>query len=500
MTLDTLFSSPPLVKNPWPRHAVTVDQWNALAESFTKGTFAFLGLWADEGCVHLAVMEKTTHAIAVATLAVPDGRYPSIAARHLPALRMERTISDMYGFVAQGCPDTRPWFDHGHWPVVRPLGQSKAEQNKAAYEFLPVEGQGIHEIPVGPIHAGIIEPGHFRFSANGETIVRLEERLGYTHKGTEKLLQGAEIAHGAKLLGRVSGDSTVAYAYAYALAAENALGITIPPRAVYLRAFMAELERIANHLWDIGMICNDAAFALLHTHFGILREELLRLCQNCFGHRMMMDCVIPGGVTVDLDSEKARQINEWIAALETRMHKLNETYDDTASLRDRTNRTGTVSNELVELFAAGGFVGRASNRHFDTRKHVPYAPYDTLAFETAWHQAGDVHARIWVRRFEIQQSITLLRQLLKQMPQGAISVSLPDFAQAAEGMAMVESFRGDVFVWLRLGADGKIARCWPRDPSWFQWPLLEVAIKGNIVGDFPLCNKSFNCSYSGQDL
>ena len=207
-----------------------------------------------------------------------------------PAIRLERAIRDLWGLKPVGLPDTRPWLDHGVWGLRHPLGSHRRSDAAAlAYAFLPTEGEGLHQIPVGPVHAGIIEPGHFRFTANGETVVRLEERLGYVHKGIESLMAGASIEQGAKLAGRTSGDSTVAYALAFAQAVESALGVKVPARAVWLRALMAELERIANHLGDIGAICNDASFSLMYAECGILRERTLRTAYACFGHRLMMD-------------------------------------------------------------------------------------------------------------------------------------------------------------------------------------------------------------------
>ncbi len=348
------------------------------------------------------------------------------------------------------------------------------------------------------MHAGIIEPGHFRFTANGETVVRLEERLGYVHKGIEALMAGADLARAARLAGRTSGDSTVAYALAFARAAEAATGVEPPARAIWLRALMAELERLANHFGDIGAVCNDAAFALMHAHCGVLRERVLRAADACFGHRLMMDRIVPGGVAADLDAAGAAGLRELIATIRGSFPELVELYDNTASLQDRTVATGHVAPELIRSFAAGGHVGRAAGRAFDARRTPGYPPYDRLEFEVPLRSESDVNARVWIRIREVEQSTSLIGQILERLPAGPLRVALP--AVAGEGMALVEAFRGEVLAWLRLGAEGRVERCHLRDPSWFQWPLLEAAIEGNIVADFPLCNKSFNCSYSGHDL
>ena len=404
----------------------------------------------------------------------------------------------MFGFDATGSPDTRPWLDLGFWNVAEPLGRNGPAQKPAPYRFLPVEGEGLHQIPVGPVHAGIIEPGHFRFTANGEHVVRLEQRLGYVHKGIESLMRGATLDHAAKLAGRTSGDSTVAYSYAFALAAETALQIGAPPRATYLRALMAELERMANHFGDIGAICNDASFALMHAQTGILRERTLRAAAACFGHRLMMDVIVPGGTARDIAPDGPAILRALLDDVRKVFPRLVELYDNTASLLDRTVTTGIVRADYVKQFGAGGYVGRASGRNFDARRTPGYAPYDKLTFEVPVLDAGDVNARVWIRIREVEQSLALIGQILDLLPAG--DVRTPVGSKGGEGMALVEAFRGDVLVWLRLDDDGCVARCHLRDASWFQWPLLETAIEGNIVADFPLCNKSFNCSYSGHDL
>ncbi|MDE2030405.1 MAG: nickel-dependent hydrogenase large subunit, partial [Alphaproteobacteria bacterium] len=485
------FATQPIIRAPWPRYKVDVGMWAGLTDDLVAEKITLLGLWGEKTHVHMCVYDPATHDVAIASFAVVNGAFPSVACRHLPATRLERAICDFFGHRAEGAIDTRPWIDHGKWAVRNPLGDGGASDGDTDYAFLPVEGEGVHEIPVGPIHAGIIEPGHFRFSANGETVVRLEGRLGFVHKGVEKLFEGADVACGAKLAGRISGDSTVAYSYAYARAVEEALGVAVPPRAQLLRALMAELERIANHFGDIGAICNDAAFALMLAHLGILREETLRLCCDCFGHRLMMDCVVPGGVAADLFEAGAAQIRDWVRDAEKRFDKLIDVYDSTASLKDRTNNTGAVPNRLVKLFGAGGFVGRASGRAFDARVCLPYEPYDVVKVDMPVMHPGDVNARLWVRRCEVRESFSVIRQIIGRLPEGDIRVPLPAGGGKGEGMAIVEAFRGDVLVWLRLGADGEILRCHPRDASWFQWPLLEAAIENNLVADFPLCNKSF---------
>ena len=494
-----------------------MSAWEDMAARLAAGEASLLGLWGEPGRVHLAVLEPSPQpplpspqpppargggeqsplplregvgggespppTIRHLALDCPDGRYPSLARVHSPALRLERTLRDLHGLTPEGLPDPRPWIAHGPTPT--------------AYAFLPVEGEGLHQIPVGPVHAGIIEPGHFRFTCDGETVVRLEQRLGYAHKGIEALLAGAEIDSAARIAARSCGDSTVAYSLAFARAAEAATGAAPPPRAVWLRALAAELERVANHIGDVGAICNDASFALMQAHCAMLRERVLRAANACFGHRLMMDVVVPGGVSRDLPGEGPALLLDLVSALRTGFRPLVRLYDGTASLQDRTNGTGILHPDLARQFAAGGYVGRASGRDFDARRDPGYAPYDQLAFAVPVRAEGDVNARVWVRIAEIDASLGLIEQILDRLPDGPLAVALPP--RAGEGLALVEGFRGDVLAWVRMDA-GRVARAHLRDPSWFQWPLLEAAIEGNIVADFPLCNKSFNCAYSGTDL
>jgi len=486
---------------PWKRAVVAPKMWNFAAEQLAAGRWSLLGLWGETASVHMALLDRNAEEPGVLSLACPGGRYPSVGQLHPPAMRLERAAADLFGLLPQGAPDSRLWLDHGQWGFSRPLGApGPASTAASSYRFLPAEGESLHQIPVGPVHAGIIEPGHFRFTASGETVVRLEERLGYTHKGIEGLMAGSDLERAAKLAGRTSGDSTVAYSLAFARAVEAALDVVVPPRAVWLRALMAELERLANHLGDIGAICNDASFSLMHAHCGVLRERVLRASDVAFGHRMMRDRIVPGGVASLLSDEGTTAIRSLVAEIGQRFPALIELYDNTASLQDRTVGSGRLKVELALQYGAGGYVGRASGRDFDVRRNLAYPPYDELAFDVPLLQEGDVNARVWIRIHEVKQSLSLVEQILDRLPQGPIRVDVAQANGSHEGMALVEGFRGDILAWLRIAANGTVERCHLRDPSWFQWPLLEAAIEGNIVADFPLCNKSFNCSYSGHDL
>ena len=486
---------------PWLRYEVDHGTFGEIGCVVGEGERELVSLWAEPGMVHMAIRAIGDSPCVVST-AVVESRFPSIGRWHAPAIRLERTIRDLYGYQPNEAEDRRPWLDHGAWGIAAPLGARRANplQHPADYDFLPVHGHGLHQIPVGPVHAGIIEPGHFRFTCNGEIVARLEERLGYVHKGIDALTTDVPLEQAARVIARLSGDSTVAASFAFARAVEAALDIEVPPRGAVVRGVTAELERLANHLGDIGAICNDAAFALILAHCGILRERVLAASDAVFGHRLMMDIAVPGGAAADITADGAREILIMLDVIAPAFDDIVRVYDETPSLQDRTCNTGYLAPALAKRFAAGGYVGRASGRDFDSRRDLAYPPYTATPFEVPLLTTGDVDARVRVRIGEVVASMALLRGFLSGLPDGPILAPVPQPPQPAEGVAITEAFRGDLLVWLRLTPELRVERCHVRDASWFQWPLLEAVIKNNIVADFPLCNKSFNCSYSGHDL
>ena len=487
---------------PFETQILAQGEWSALAHKLNEGLYNLISLWSDGQNVYMALRHKEDQHIGLVSLACEHGFFPSIGRLFPPAIRLERAIQDLYGLTPEGGPDARAWLDHGRWGLRHPQGDKKILYTDCdPYVFLEAKGEPLHQIPVGPVHAGIIEPGHFRFSANGEVVVRLEERLGFVHKGVGALIVGKDIEVASKYAARVSGDSTVAYSFAFALAIEAALGLEVSEKASQIRVVMAELERLANHFGDIGAICNDVAFPLMLGQCAIIREKILRAAETCFGHRLMMDQIKPGGVERDLDDENIVIIRTLLDEITAKLPRLISLYGDTVSVQDRTVSTGIVSRELAELYSAGGFVGRASGRIFDARKELRYGYYSKLLFDIGHAVEGDVDARVWVRFDEIKSSLRLIEQVLGMQAIGDLCCELSfSVDKDLEGVAVVEGFRGDIFSWVRIDPSGKIQACHLRDPSWFQWPLLEYAIKGNIVADFPVCNKSFNCSYSGHDL
>ena len=470
---------------------------------------------ADAYAMHAALV--TGGEFAVVTLPLEGTEYPDISDLFPVAIRMQRAVHDLLGLRATGAADQRKWLRHAAWPAEHfPLRKAAPDDNTQvfdfkeknvhgdneldAYPFIPVAGDGVHEIPVGPVHAGTIEPGHFRFSIVGERVLRLEQRLGYKHKGIEKRFEQMDLMQGAKLAARVSGDSAAAFGWAYAMAVEGAAHVTPPPRALWLRALLLERERIANHLGDLGFLGNDAGLAFGLSQFLMLKEDMLRLNQALFGHRYLMDVIMPGGVARDMPDEGVTRLREECERIETTLRQLRQIYDEHAGLQDRFTGCGRVTPELAARLGLIGQAGRASGQPWDVRVTHPCNPYRELDVHMASQQGGDVAARVALRFAEIHEAMRLTRLIVDRMPLGETAVAVPAPAAGRIGIGWVEGWRGDVFVALETAADGRIARLHPRDPSWHNWPVLEHAILGNIVPDFPLINKSFNLSYAGQDL
>lgn len=508
---------PPCPAKPWQAVELRPNDWGVAAEVARSSDFRWAGGWAleTESAVAslwvMAVLEKQGAYLLLKTpLEAGTLELPSQTPWFPGAARPERHSQDAFGIRFSGHPDPRRWLRHQAWPADRfPLrkafpvdGLSPPDSTPPdhGYPFASATGAGVYAIPVGPVHAGIIEPGHFRFLAVGEQVLNLEERLGYVHKGIEKIAEGRPPEGLTRLAGRVSGDSTVGHAWAACMAIEQAAGVEIPPRAAWLRAIFAERERIANHLGDIGALCNDVAFAFAYYQFTRLRELWLRNNLAWFGHRLLMDRIVPGGVAVDLSPTASTAMRAEIGELARQLAELRPILDDNDSLQDRLQNAGVLPEATARKLGCLGFVARASGIDFDLRRDAPYAPYDQLEVETVYHRGGDVRARLDVRYDEILSALQLLRQLLDRLPPGPHRTGPPIQVEEAEGLGLVEGWRGEIMCYLRFGRANQIERYYPRDPSVFNWPALERLIHGNIVPDFPLCNKSVNASYSGHDL
>jgi len=429
---------------------------------------------------------------------------PSLATFYFPASRYEREIRDFFGIEFVGHPDRRPLVRHAFWPeTFHPLLKDAALpepflNDGTTFPFTPVAGEGVYEIPVGPVHAGIIEPGHFRFSVVGETIIDLSIRLSYTHKGTEKLFEGLLPTEGVELAERISGDTTVGHSMAYCQALESLANHPVPPRAQYLRVILLEMERLYNHIADFGMIANDTGFPVGGSHCFRIRETLLRLNKRLTGSRILRGGLVPGGVRHDLpaDLNLAAELDQILADFSDVVEIcLNNTM-----LYNRLEGTGRLTTKTAADHGVLGFVARASGIDIDARRDHPFAAYEKLKFKVPIYESGDVYARTLARVEEVQQSVNLIKQSLNQIPPGLISTppgTLPAFEPA---WGLVEGWRGTLLTWVMVDPSGRLYRVKVKDPSFVNWPALEFAVLKNIVPDFPLCNKSFNQSYSGNDL
>ena len=429
---------------------------------------------------------------------------PSLAPYMYPASRFEREIRDQFGIEFPGHPDPRPLVRHAFWPEdYHPLRRGEASRDGfaddgTAFPFMPVGGEGVYEIPVGPVHAGIIEPGHFRFSVLGETIITMKSRLYFTHKGTEKLFEGRAPADGVELAERVSGDTSVAHALAFAQAVESACRVRVPPRARYARIILLELERLYNHVGDVGAIANDTGFAFAHAHCSRIRERLLRLNKQLTGSRLLRGMIVPGGLAHDLRStvDVVRDISLLIADFEDIVAIcLRNTL-----LVDRLEGTGVLEPEAARDYGVLGVVARASGLDIDARRDHPFAAYDELPVRVPVKSEGDVNARTLIRIEEIRQGASLIRRAWTALPEGVLTVPLGRPEPYRSGYGVVEAWRGRIVTLVLFDEAGLLHRVKIVDPSFFNWPALSRALADAIVPDFPLCNKSFNQSYSGNDL
>ena len=427
---------------------------------------------------------------------------PSLAALSFPAGRFEREMRDLYGIVPLHHPLPRRLVRHQHWPRGWYPMRSDAGppppfgSTDEPYPFLSVKGPGVYEIPVGPVHAGLIEPGHFRFSVVGETILKLKARLWFTHKGIEKLAEGRTPGDALPLAERVSGDTTVGHTLAFCLAVEDAYDWAVPPQAGLLRAVLLELERLYNHVADLGALCNDVGYGILNAHALRVREQLLRLNADVTGHRLLRGAVMPGGAQV-----RTLPIPGQLAAVAADVAEIVELALANSVVRDRFTGTAVLGADQVRDIGALGYVARASGVDIDARRDHPF--HDATAQVAAVTGSdGDVLARFLVRAGEVQASVALLEQVLPGARPGTAYRDPPRRLPGGQvsGVGLVEGWRGTLAHRVEIGSDGTLARLKIVDPSFLTWPALPVALADTIVPDFPLTNKSFNLSYAGNDL
>lgn len=447
------------------------------------------------------------HAFVLVCVPIPVNQpeFNSVTNAFPAANWQEREIQDLFGLRLVGHPNPRRCALHDDWPEVYPLRKDFDLRTQLPpfvgerHKFREVEGEGVFQVPVGPVHAGIIEPGHFLFSVAGEPVLYLQLRMFYVHKGIEKLFESLPIPHCVRLAESISGDSSFAHATAFCHAVERAAGIEAPPRARALRTICLELERLYNHIADLGAICTDVAFVTAHMHAMRFKERILRVNEELTGNRLLRGMACPGGVRFDFDGEQLRVLSQLVEELERQFNDLIELTRGNSGLRDRLETTGVLSPKVARDLGVVGIAGRASGFDHDLRRDFPHAFYDEVQFTVTVFTEGDVQRRFDVRRDEVIQSLAILRQVLAKLPAGPIAVAMGEVPPDRVALGYVEGWRGEIFHWIHTAPGNRLARCKVKDPSLQNWPALSEAILGNIIPDFPVVNKSFNLSYSGTD-
>lgn len=437
-----------------------------------------------------------------AATAIVGQRYPSIAATCTQAAVFEREIAEQCGVVAEGHPSPKPLRRHpaDHRPADWPAPMTPVRRDD--YPFAAWAGDEVHEVAVGPVHAGIIEPGHFRFQAHGEEVLFLEIVLGYQHRGVERLLETADRSRAILVAESIAGDSVIAHASAYCGAIEALARAHKTPRAQSIRGIALELERVANHVGDLGALAGDIAFQAAAAFFGRLRGECLNMLMTLSGNRFGRGLVRLGGVTFDVDSDMVRELSERVRRLEAELRPVADLFFGTASVQSRLEGVGVVPREACTAHGFVGPVARACEVHRDVRHDHPYGVYRYAQIPVATAWAGDVYARGLVRWLEIQRSLEFVREQITALPAGATRVHCGEPALGAPELvvAMEEGWRGEVVHAVLTDEYGRIRRHKVTDPSFRNWTAVALAMPGNQISDFPLCNKSFNLSYAGHDL
>lgn len=424
----------------------------------------------------------------------------------VPAVNwQEREIQDWFGLKAIGHPNPRRMALHDDWPPVHPMRKDFDLRTKLPpftgerHSFRKVEGEGVFQVPVGPVHAGIIEPGHFLFSVAGEPVLYLQIRLFYTHKGTEKLFESIPATHGVFLAESVSGDSSFSHSAAYCQALERAADLDAPPRARFIRTILLELERIYNHVADIGAIATDVAFVVANAHAMQAKENVLQLNEHLTGNRLLRGMNRIGGVRHDLNDEQLKRVTDFLPTLRRDFEMIMDLILSSATTIDRLETTGLLQPQIARDLGIVGVAGRASGIDIDARRDHPYAAYDQLKFSVPIYSHGDVLHRMKVRADEVRESMAIIQQAISRIPSGPVATEWQTLPPGRSALGCVEGWRGEIAHWVRIAENNRLARCRIKDPSLQNWPALSEAILGNIIPDFPVCNKSFNLSYSGTD-
>ena len=435
-----------------------------------------------------------------------DPEFPSLTPL-IPAVNwQEREIQDWFGLTAAGHPNPRRVALHDDFPdSVHPLRKdfdlfSKPRPLRGPrHLFRPVEGEGVFQVPVGPIHAGIIEPGHFRFSVAGEPVLYLQIRLFYTHKATEKLFEHKPLSQAIFLAESISGDSSFSHSTAFCQAIESLVRLEVPRRARLMRTVLLELERLYNHIADVGAIATDVGFMVANAHAMRLKEQLLRLNAQLTGNRLLRGMNVYGGLRRDWDAHQLQNAEQILSSLKNELDSLVDLILSSASTRDRLETTGVLPHKTAVDLGVVGVAARASGVDLDVRRDFPYAGYNEIIPKVVLHSNGDVFDRMRVRMEEASDSIRIALEALGRLSAGPVNAALPPIPSERCALGFVEGWRGEILHWVLTGPNGNLARCKIKDPSLNNWPALPEAVQGNIIPDFPVINKSFNLSYSGTD-
>jgi Ni,Fe-hydrogenase III large subunit len=483
---------------PWPRFVLGAGAWAALAAAPDGDGAALLALWAEPGVVH-AAFQEADGGVLLASCAAPEGRYAALSPAW-PAAPFERAARDLWGLSAVGGSDARPSLDHGRWAVSAPLSAQPLPRSAPPIqpEFPPPAGEGLHQIPLGPVRPVPLGAVHLRLHALGGTVAAMDAQGGYGHRGLVALMLGRSPRAAARVAARVAGDGAVAHALAFARAAEAATGTVPPPRALALRALMGELERIAGHLRWWGGVCAAAGLLWPEARCAVLREGLLRAAGTAFGHRLMLDRVVPGGVAADLGRDGPAALHEALAAVAAALPELEDAGENHGGLRDRLVGRAVTAPALVARLGAGGPVGRAAGRGLDARRLPSDGWAAALGLRVPVLAMGDAEARQRVLLAEVRASLGLAQALLDGMPPGEVLAPWPQ--RGGEGVGVVEGPRGVCLHWLALDDDGQIRAAFPFDPAWGHWPLLAAAMADAPASELPLAERSLLCSVGGVDL
>ncbi len=497
-TVDAILRDAPAeICRPWLRHILRHDEWIALAQAAVAEARVLVALWADTAKVHALFLDPAGLTIIAVSTPAEAGSYPALSPFLPGAALYERMIHDLWGHQATGAADVRPWLDHGHWLLSQPMSTRPGPPGQPGQPGVPnyFEPGDTMILPLGPIWGPLDEAAHLRLSVAGPTIRHADALLGFTHKGTLALMRGKSPRIAARFAARLSGDATVAHSVAFSRAVEAAMEVEVPARAVALRIAMMEIERVAVHLDTLAEVGRLADSPIVRSRCSLLRETLVRASDIAFGHRLMMDCAIPGGVAADIAESGSEAILRALGDIASQLSSIRRLHDG-AALSSRLVGVGRAGGALAASLGVGGVVGRASGYAFDARIGF-VSDYGQFAPRIAVRHDGDAAARQHQRIFEIEESLRLIGAALDYLPDGPVTVALPQVS--GEGIGCAESVRGDVWHWLRLD-HGQIAAVFPRDPGWALWPLAERVLEGAAAEDIDLIRASLALNASGMDL